>query len=250
MQCVYILTNEHVPNLVKFGFSTRDPHDRAAELSAPTGVPGQWIVHHYWRVVDGYSTEQSIFRIFSKHRLNRQEFLRFTADEAVQAISQELQRLGTNPIEQARQREERKIHDRQEIAKRRLAERERLATMQQKLELRRTPILQKISEQQKPIQKRIDKLNKVFLIAFLVAIYAAVFYVNISMGIITAGIYSGVIVVFLIIPISFLIGIALSFTQGIFHSKSYEKLHETEAEILESHGFKSLSDLDDPQTLT
>ena len=40
MEFVYLLTNEYVPELVKFGFRTRDLHERADELSAPTGVPG------------------------------------------------------------------------------------------------------------------------------------------------------------------------------------------------------------------
>ena len=152
MQFVYILVNEHVPNLVKFGFSTRDPHDRAAELSAPTGVPGSWKVYHYWEVEDGYAVEQSIFRKLSAHRLERQEFFRFTAGEAVRIIARELEIVGTNPTEKARAEEEAKRSD----LVRRVAEwdaQEKLkAPRRRELEERRERILRAIEVQQQPVR--------------------------------------------------------------------------------------------------
>jgi hypothetical protein len=36
--CVYILHSEHVPDLCKVGLTTRDPQDRAREISAATGA--------------------------------------------------------------------------------------------------------------------------------------------------------------------------------------------------------------------
>lgn len=260
MQCVYILTNEHVPNLVKFGFSTRDPHDRAAELSTPTGVPGQWIVHHYWRVADGYATEQSIFHKFRELRLDRQEFLRFTAHEAVQAISQELQRLGSNPIEQARKRDERKVQTRLERAAQKLVEDERLVVIQQRLDARKAFILEQIKDQQSTINKRPSRLGFIlFIILFIIvtlAIIAAIFNANIGHGIFMAIIVTAVIIFFgsmiFVVPLIVLVSALSRLTENValfFYPKTRAELNAIETKVLTSHGFKYLYELDDPRTL-
>lgn len=99
MQYVYLLTNEHVPGLVKFGFTTRDPASRAAELSGPTAVPGRWIVFRYWEVSDGAAAEKRVFEKLAKHRLGRQEFFRLQADEAAALIGRLVAVVGVDPVE-------------------------------------------------------------------------------------------------------------------------------------------------------
>lgn len=42
---VYIITNEAMPNLLKVGFSTKDPELRANELHT-TGVPYRYVVEY------------------------------------------------------------------------------------------------------------------------------------------------------------------------------------------------------------
>jgi hypothetical protein len=37
--CVYLMRNKSMPNLVKVGFTTGDPYERANALSTPTGIP-------------------------------------------------------------------------------------------------------------------------------------------------------------------------------------------------------------------
>lgn len=157
MQYVYILKNKFVPDLVKFGFSTRNPHDRAAELSAPTGVPGRWTVHYYWEVEDGYAVEQAIFRKLSAYRLDRQEFFRFNADEAVRAISREIGIVGTNPVEKARKEAEAQERARQAAAAQLTAERERLAAKWREFEARKAAITRQIEIEQKPIREAMDQ---------------------------------------------------------------------------------------------
>jgi T5orf172 domain len=44
---VYILSNTSMPNIVKIGYSTKKPHDRAKELYT-TGVPTPFNVLHAW----------------------------------------------------------------------------------------------------------------------------------------------------------------------------------------------------------
>lgn len=107
MQYVYLLTNDHVPKLVKFGFSRREPRLRAAELSAPTGVPGKWKVEHLWEVEDGYGVEQKVFYHLADKRLGRQEFFEMDAAEAIAKISAVIRHVGTNPTQRAKEQAER-----------------------------------------------------------------------------------------------------------------------------------------------
>jgi hypothetical protein len=41
----YVMTNEHIPNLIKIGMTTRTPNERSSELSS-TGLPGRWSVEY------------------------------------------------------------------------------------------------------------------------------------------------------------------------------------------------------------
>ena len=83
---VYVLTNEHVPDLVKVGYTSRDPRTRAAELSNVTGVPGKWIVYHSWKIENQYEAEQQVFAELKQHR-ETGEFLKLRPRDAVEAIS-------------------------------------------------------------------------------------------------------------------------------------------------------------------
>lgn len=83
---VYVLTNPHIPNLVKIGYTDREPRIRAKELSSFTGVPGKWNVHEAWCLDDAYDCEQRIFAHFARHRQGG-EFFALAPDAAVDAIS-------------------------------------------------------------------------------------------------------------------------------------------------------------------
>lgn len=86
MQYVYLLLNEHMPGLVKIGYTEREPEARAAELSSPTGVPGEFRVHASWAVDDGRTVEGLVFAELAPYRLLNQEFFRLTPDEARRLI--------------------------------------------------------------------------------------------------------------------------------------------------------------------
>lgn len=83
---VYILTNRYVPDLVKIGYTDRDPGTRANELSNTTGVPGKWAVHKSWLLEDAYSCEQRIFSELAKLR-ETGEFFRLSPQGAVEKVS-------------------------------------------------------------------------------------------------------------------------------------------------------------------
>jgi len=83
---IYILTNKYVPGLVKVGFTNRDPHTRADELSNVTGVPGKWKVFHSWKLEDAYEAEQEIFSDLNRYH-ETGEFLKLQPDDAIEKIS-------------------------------------------------------------------------------------------------------------------------------------------------------------------
>lgn len=82
---LYILANQYVPTLVKIGYTDRDPHVRAAELSGTTGVPGQWAVRRYWLLENAFQWEQRIFAALSEHR-ETGEFFKLSSDIAIGRI--------------------------------------------------------------------------------------------------------------------------------------------------------------------
>ncbi len=82
---VYVLRNEHI-NLVKIGYTDRNPQDRAQELSNFTGVPGKWRVCKSWRLPNAYNWEQRIFKELAAYRKDG-EFFRLTPEKAIDLIT-------------------------------------------------------------------------------------------------------------------------------------------------------------------
>lgn len=124
---LYILVNQYVPTLVKIGYTDRDPHVRAAELSGTTGVPGRWAVKRYWLVENAFQWEQRIFAALNNHR-ETGEFFKLSCDIAIGRIEALLLQEGAVDtagisaagrrelarLEAARKREEQKILDKQQ----------------------------------------------------------------------------------------------------------------------------------------
>jgi hypothetical protein len=65
---LYILKNSFIPNLVKIGFTERDPETRAAELSGSTGVPGKFEIVHSWLVAEAASVEERVHLELASYR--------------------------------------------------------------------------------------------------------------------------------------------------------------------------------------
>lgn len=273
MQYVYVLTNVHVPDLVKFGFSTRDPHNRATELSAPTGVPGRWTVHHYWEVEEGFAVEQAIFKRLNAHRLERQEFFRLPPNEAVRVISEQLRIVGTNPLEKARLEAEAQTRAHQEAADQRAKEREALLAKGQALEERKRKILQQIKEEQAPVLAAMNKRRNTILIVAAATVFALGFFVNVGKGVTMALLLLDSVLlhsvgwffkslfwplfVSLFFPFIVLIIIELIrfFIDLISNRSKFEaQLSEIETRVLASHGLRSRRGLNiyegEPRTMS
>jgi len=81
---VYIISNEAMPGLLKVGFSTKDPHLRAQELSS-TGAPLPYTVLYDVLLRAPRDAEQSIHKHLKDKRAGK-EWFRCTLHEAVAAV--------------------------------------------------------------------------------------------------------------------------------------------------------------------
>ena len=86
---VYILSNPAIPNMIKIGYTKKDPFDRAAQVSRGTGVPIGYEVEWAFKCFKGERIEQEVHKYFKKYRVNPQrEFFKVSLEEAKQVIEQ------------------------------------------------------------------------------------------------------------------------------------------------------------------
>lgn len=91
---VYVLTNVAMPGLVKIGFSTRDPRERATELGG-TGVPHAFEVHYEAMVDEPFAAERYLHEQLRRSGVHEdKEFFRLSPEEAVHRVRAELEALG------------------------------------------------------------------------------------------------------------------------------------------------------------
>ena len=94
---VYVLTNTGMPSLIKVGFSTRAPEERASELST-TGVPFPFKVAFSAEVDDPSQVEAEVHAQLSEHRASEnREFFRLSVEQAI-AVIENICGTGGNPI--------------------------------------------------------------------------------------------------------------------------------------------------------
>ncbi|RSS58002.1 hypothetical protein EF912_12235 [Streptomyces sp. WAC07061] len=83
---VYVMHNAAMQDLVKIGFTTKLPEERAYELSKPTGVPLPFDVAFRALAMRWREVERQVHRRLADHRVSRKEFFRISVDEAVEAV--------------------------------------------------------------------------------------------------------------------------------------------------------------------
>ena len=81
---VYIITNRAMPDLIKIGFSTKDPVLRAQELNH-TGTPHPYSVAYDALVFEPRALEQEMHEILSAKKEGK-EWFRLTVSEAGRSI--------------------------------------------------------------------------------------------------------------------------------------------------------------------
>lgn len=83
---VYVISNNAMPDLVKVGFSSKDPDLRASELNH-TGSPHPYVVDYEVLTEHPRDIEQQVHRKLSEYREGR-EWFRCTPEFAVSAVQQ------------------------------------------------------------------------------------------------------------------------------------------------------------------
>jgi tetratricopeptide (TPR) repeat protein len=83
---VYIISNKAMPDLVKVGFSTKDPQLRAQEFDN-AGLPHSYLVEYSMWIENPQQIEQRTHRLLSSKR-EAKEWFKCTVEEAVVAIKQ------------------------------------------------------------------------------------------------------------------------------------------------------------------
>jgi len=81
---VYIISNKSFPELVKIGYSTKDPKFRAKKFNN-TGVPHRYTVDYAIQIEEPFLVEQKTHKILSAKKENK-EWFRCSKREAIAAI--------------------------------------------------------------------------------------------------------------------------------------------------------------------
>lgn len=245
MQYVYLLQNHHVPNLVKFGFTTRHPDSRALEISSATGVPGDWNVIHYWEVVDGYAVEQRVFKHLKQYRLDRQEFFKLTPRVAIQKISEAIDECGIDPIAK-------EAELRAEVERLRVTEAARVATLWkevnenvQKEGVRKESIRNEIIAEQKELRGNKSILDTVVFTIVYAALSYGVYRFNLKDdgGDVMKAVKSTAGCVFVLTLLPVFPAISFCFTSFVSDLFFEDALSEKEAKVLKKYNVKSAAEL-------
>lgn len=86
---VYVMTNLSIEGQVKIGKTTRDPYERAKELSSATGVPTPFVVVFYKPFKDCHYAEKIIHQYLEKkgYRVSKnREFFSMSIPEAIEVV--------------------------------------------------------------------------------------------------------------------------------------------------------------------
>ena len=87
---IYVMVNPSLPNLVKIGKTTREPNERAKELSSATGVPTPFILVYHKPFKDCHLAELVIHKYLEKEgaRVNdNREFFQISTTQAIDIIN-------------------------------------------------------------------------------------------------------------------------------------------------------------------
>ena len=86
-QWVYVLSNPTTPGLLKIGYTTQTPDERAKQISNATGVALPYKVEWAFKCFDGEQLEGEVHKKLKAFRVNNQrEFFQISLSEAKEAI--------------------------------------------------------------------------------------------------------------------------------------------------------------------
>jgi len=86
-QWVYVLSNPTTPGLLKIGYTSLTPDERAKQISNATGVVLPYTVEWAFKCFDGEQLEGEVHRKLVEYRVNNQrEFFQIGLEEAKEVI--------------------------------------------------------------------------------------------------------------------------------------------------------------------
>ncbi len=84
---LYLLSHPQMPNLLKIGVTRKHPIARATELSAGTGVPGEFVVEYWLGFENAFEVESAIHERLAEVRVDpAREFFRVGLSEAIAVV--------------------------------------------------------------------------------------------------------------------------------------------------------------------
>ena len=85
---IYVLSNESIPDLIKIGYTSTPPEERAKEISRATGVALPYKVEFVFKCHEGMVLEKEIHSYLDEYRVNdRREFFKISINEAKDIIT-------------------------------------------------------------------------------------------------------------------------------------------------------------------
>ncbi|WP_328872243.1 GIY-YIG nuclease family protein [Streptomyces sp. NBC_00287] len=86
---VYVLSTREAPEMLKIGYTDRDPLTRAKEINSATGVIIPWGVRGAWTVAQARRVEAEVHALLADYRVRSdREFFHMPFAEAARIIEQ------------------------------------------------------------------------------------------------------------------------------------------------------------------
>ena len=86
---VYVLSNPAQPGILKIGYTSNTPEERARQLSNATGVALPYVVEYAYSCWNGLELEKDIHERLNEYRLTKQrEFFQMDLEEAKEIIGE------------------------------------------------------------------------------------------------------------------------------------------------------------------
>jgi hypothetical protein len=86
---VYVLVHPQEPQLLKIGYTKKDPKDRLKEINSQTGVAGEYRLVYMFRTVNGQRLETAVHNFLADRRIHpRKEHFEIPRNEAIQIIKE------------------------------------------------------------------------------------------------------------------------------------------------------------------
>lgn len=129
MGWIYLAKNEHMPAVVKIGFTTRTAEEQVQELSSSSGVPGSFWLAGSWQIEHADHVEEILLSELGRYRVEDRGFFLLDVQKARSAIelllinNTELKSLYQANIDRIRAaKEAQKVNQETEIYKREIEE--------------------------------------------------------------------------------------------------------------------------------